>query len=139
MIATVILLAILQTARIEIGNQTLQVEIADTPDAQAKGLMERTHLPKNTGMLFVFDQPKILAFWMKNTLIPLSIAYFDEKKQLLETADMPVLEENAGSPPLYISSKPALYALEVPQYWFREKGIKKGMEFSFLDQTDGLE
>ena len=124
---------------IAIGGESVRVEIADTPEARQKGLMGRKQLLPNTGMLFIFDQPQPLSFWMKNTFIPLSIAFFDEKKQLIETMDMPVLERSTDRHPLFISSRPALYALEVPQKWFQEKGIEKGMEFSFIDQPDELE
>lgn len=138
MFAIAILLSILQTTQISLGGHPISVEIADTPKTQEKGLMGRKELPPNTGMLFVFKRPQILVFWMKDTLIPLSLAYFDENKKLIETIDMPVAEKG-GRLSYFRSSKPALYALEVPEHWFQENGIMKGMEFSFLDQPDRLE
>jgi uncharacterized protein len=126
-------------SKIKIGGQTLSVEIADTTKSREKGLMGRKHLDPNAGMLFVYEKPQILAFWMKDTLIPLSIAFFDEKKKLIETIDMPVLASSTDQPPLFICSRPALYALEVKEHWFRENGIEKGMEFSFLGSSDSLQ
>ena len=139
MFATLIFSAILQISQIAIGGQTLQVEIADTPETRSKGLMDRKHLAPNTGMLFVFEKPSYQVFWMKDTMIPLSIAFFDENKKLLETIDMLVWDKSTDTPPLYRNSKPALYALEVPQHWFEDKGIEENMKFSFLDRQNQLE
>lgn len=138
MFASIILIASLHTCQITIGKETMKVEIANSDEARTKGLMGRKHLAGGSGMLFVFDQPKILSFWMKNTEIPLSIAFFDERKLLIDLFDMPVPPSNRQLP-IFQSSKPALYALEVPQNWFQDHGIYKGMEFSFLDQSNELE
>jgi uncharacterized membrane protein (UPF0127 family) len=137
MFATLILL-VLPTCQIAIGEQQIKVEIADTPKAQMRGLMGRKSLSQGHGMLFVYEKPEILSFWMKDTEIPLSIAFFDEKKRLIEVYDMPVPSKSAAYLS-YKSSKPAVYALEVPMHWFQENGIAKGMEFSFLDLPDRLE
>ena len=115
------------------------MEVADTHESRVKGLMGREHLDPNTGMLFIFEEPQPLTFWMKDTVIPLSIAFFDDKKKLIETFDMPVLSESDGPPPLFKSSRPVLYALEVPEHWFLTKGIEKGMEFSFLEPYDSIQ
>ncbi len=132
MFATCILLAVLETSRIVLGGQALDVEIADTPKTRETGLMGRSFMEDGRGMLFVFDKPEILSFWMKNTRIPLSIGFFDEKKRLIETVEMAV--PLPGAPlAVYRSSKPSLYALEVPAQWFSKKRIEKGAEFSFLD------
>jgi len=101
--------------------------------------MGRKTLPPNTGMLFVFDTPQRLSFWMKDTPIPLSIAFFDEERKLIETLDMEVSPDQKQPTPSYWSSEPALYALEVSKDWFREKGIEPGEEFSFLDLLDRIE
>ena len=138
MLAIAIFLGLMQS-HIAIGDQKLLVEIADTQESQARGLMGRSELPENTGMLFVFNKPQTLTFWMKDTKIPLSIAYFDESKKLIDIYDMPVLPKKKDSPPLFQSTKPALYALEVPQNWFKKTGIGKGAEFSFLDRPNPLE
>jgi hypothetical protein len=76
----------------------------------------------------------MLAFWMKNTRIPLSIAFFDESQKLINALDMD--PATSDSPPLYHSEAPAKYALEVPKGWFAKHRIRRGMKFSFHDQQD---
>jgi hypothetical protein len=123
---------------IRLGEEVLSVEIATTHETRAKGLMGRESVAEGTGMLFVYPHPQILTFWMKNTLIPLSIAFFDEKKQILNIVDMPVAKK--GRPlPTYSSSGLALYALEVPQGWFTRHKIGPGAKFSFLEEGVPLE
>lgn len=115
--------------QIQIENEIIEIEIADTTSKRAKGLMYRKYLPKNHGMLFIYDIPNILHFWMKNTLIPLSIAFIDENGMIIDIQDM---ESYAGQPddslPVYTSKSPALYALEMSQGWFKEKNIEPGMK-----------
>ena len=118
---------------VEIGGLQVEVEIADTEEAWLKGLMFRKHLPEGSGMLFVYPKPSILSFWMKNTLIPLSIAFFDEEKKLLNIEDMPILKKGE-TPRTFVSISPAKYALEAPLGWFAKHKIKPGMKFSLLDQ-----
>lgn len=119
---------------IQIGSETLLVEIADTYQARNRGLMGRTELPQGRGMLFIYDKAARLCFWMKDTLIPLSIGFFDERKSLLEVLDM--------DPPIgncyikYRCRALAQYALEVPQGWFEKHKIQTGDKFSFLEATD---
>jgi uncharacterized membrane protein (UPF0127 family) len=139
MFAYAILLTILQQAQIQIGEEKIKVEIADSPRTREQGLMGRKELPEGFGMLFVYEEPKHLSFWMKDTEIPLSIAFFDEDKKLIEIHEMPVIDAKNKTPPHFKSSREALYALEVPQKWFSKKGIGRGAKFSFLDQTDRLE
>ncbi|MBS0626058.1 MAG: DUF192 domain-containing protein [Verrucomicrobia bacterium] len=115
--------------KIYLGGETLVVEVALTEKDTAKGLMGRKELKEGNGMLFVYAKPDILTFWMKNTYIPLSVAFFDEKKTLINFCDMYPSEDD--SPPLYKSSAPAVYALEVPQGWFEKHKIVPGMKFSF--------
>lgn len=122
------------SARIAINDQVLEVKIAKTPEERAKGLMGKKSLPEGTGMLFVYPQPEKLCFWMKNTSIPLSIAFFNEKKELLNILNMSLPD---GEPlPTYHSKGPALYALEVSQGWFQKHGITPPMRFSFLDPEE---
>lgn len=123
---------------LQLGGYRLKVEIADTQEARARGLMFREHLDEGMGMLFIFEKPDILSFWMKNTLIPLSIAFFDENQTLLNIEDMhPVQKER--NLPSFKSKAPAKYALEVPQGWFKKNKITPGMKFSFLDQCKSVE
>lgn len=119
-------------AKIILGGHAIEVEIADTDRARSRGLMGRDSLKPGTGMLFVYEKPQLLSFWMKNTKIPLSIAFFDERKILFQILDMDPPEESLES---YQSSRPAQYALEVPQGWFEANKIRPGMKFSSsLDQ-----
>jgi hypothetical protein len=130
MLLAITLAAMLQTTQLEIGGKTLTVEIAETPKTREMGLMGRTSLANGEGMLFIFDSPEVLSFWMKDTLIPLSIGFFDEKKRLINTAEMLPHPRGAGAPPSYRSSSPAQYALEAPKNWFRENKITPGMKFT---------
>ena len=99
----------------------IEVEIADTEDSRALGLMGRQSLSHDSGMLFVFDQPDNLSFWMKNTHIPLSIAFISETGEIINIENMyPHDHGNTRS------SKPATCALEVNQGWFKQKGIHPG-------------
>lgn len=134
MIFELIAAVFLSTTQIAIGDKTLEVEIADTEQARTCGLMNRETLEEGKGMLFIFDRPAPLSFWMKNTTIPLSIGYFDENRKLLNTADMKPSTKGQVDFPVYPSAGPARYALEVPQGWFNKNNIEKGMKFSFLDQ-----
>ena len=134
-----LLFAALQTCQIDLGEHILIVEVADTAASQSKGLMDRDHLEEGKGMLFVFKTPSILSFWMKNTKIPLSIGFFDETKQLIETFDMTPPPLNAKRLPSFQSSKEASYALEVPQSWFQTHNIRPGMKFSFHDPSNAIE
>lgn len=132
-----VLLSTAFAAQIRIGKEILDVEIADTQESRAIGLMGRKTLPEGKGMLFVYDKAQRLAFWMKNTWIPLSIGFFDDQKILIKTLDM--------DPPVgdhlirYRSTAPARYALEVPQGWFERHKILVGNKFSFLESSDPVE
>lgn len=113
------------------SGKKITVEIATTSEEKAKGLMYRKDLPKDTGMLFIFDNEQRLSFWMKNTYIPLTIGFFDSKMKLLETKDMqphlgPVSDEKL---PHYESAQIAKYALEMPLGWFAKNKIKAGATF----------
>jgi hypothetical protein len=111
----------LKEVRIEVGGHTLTVELARTPEEREKGLMFRRSLGPEQGMLFIFQEPATHSFWMKNTFIPLDVGYFDAEGFLIEVHSM----EPENEVKTYTSSEPALYALEVNQGWFREKGLKK--------------
>lgn len=115
-----------KTARIQVGSKKIKVEIADDTEKRNHGLMFRKSLPKDEGMLFVFDRPEPLNFWMKNTVIPLSIGYFDSKKTLIDVQEMvPEASEMVVSPKIYASRGPAQYALEMNPGWFTKNKIIK--------------
>lgn len=112
--------------KFSINGTELQSEIANTEPKRQKGLMYRDQMEENHGMLFVFDQPTFLSFWMKNTKIPLSIAYIDEKCILIDIQKMEPHYGKPGHPPSYPSRKRAQYALEMNQGWFQKNNIKVG-------------
>jgi uncharacterized protein len=85
--------------------------------------MYRTALGENRGMLFIYPDERELSFWMKNTLIPLSIAYIDSEGRITDILDMKPLDDR---PPHYVSSEPVQYALEVNKGFFDKKGVKLG-------------
>jgi uncharacterized membrane protein (UPF0127 family) len=95
--------------------------VAKTPAERAKGLMGRKHLGQEGGMFFIFETEDYHAFWMKDTLIPLSIAFVDKSGLIVEIADMKPLSLDSHSPP-----KPVLYTLEMKKGWFSTNGIKVG-------------
>lgn len=123
---------------LRIGSAQLYVEIASTTDTRNLGLMHRESLPENHGMLFVYDAPETLSFWMKNTRIPLTIGFFNAEKILLQTEDMDPPKSSQLPLRVYKSSKPALYALEVPQHWFIKNKISIGDKFSLQDVDESL-
>jgi uncharacterized membrane protein (UPF0127 family) len=109
-----------------INAETLYVEVADDPWEHQRGLMFREYLPDNMGMLFIFPYPQRLHFWMKNTYIPLSIAYISSDWKILEIYDMEPLSERLVS-----SKNKVQYALEVNRGYFQRKGIKLGDRVKF--------
>ncbi|MDO6387602.1 MULTISPECIES: DUF192 domain-containing protein [Uliginosibacterium] len=111
----------LRTVELRAGMYRIEAEVASTEKQHEIGLMHRASMPAHAGMLFVFDQAQEYCFWMKNTQIPLSIAFLDEAGKIVNIADMqPQSEEN------HCAAKPVRYALEMNQGWFRSKGIKAG-------------
>ncbi|WP_159990863.1 DUF192 domain-containing protein [Pelistega ratti] len=109
------------TITLHFPKQILTAEIVNNSTSRAKGLMFRQNLEKNTGMLFVFPDSQRRCFWMKNTFIPLSIAYIDHHHQIIDILDLHPLDETA-----ICSSKPAMFALEVNQGWFDQHHIRVG-------------
>ena len=105
----------------EKGRVVIKAEIALTTAQHAQGLMHRKELKDNNGMLFIFERDDILSFWMKNTLIPLSIAYITSDGRILEIHDM-----TPGNLNPVRSSRSVRYALEVPQGWFDRAGLGPG-------------
>jgi uncharacterized membrane protein (UPF0127 family) len=99
----------------------IQAEVAASPQERAIGLMHRKSMPANNGMLFVFEEAQPQCFWMKNTLLPLSIAFLDDAGQVVNIADMKPLDESS-----HCSAKPVRFALEMNQGWFAKRGIKAG-------------
>ncbi len=125
-------LLICQTSLIRLNDRVLSVELAQTDGEHHKGLMGRTELSDQEGMLFVYEEPRILGFWMKGTKIPLSIAFFDENRILLNIQEMSLPKRSEQYPKVYRSNQPALYALEAPEGWFDRHGVKPGMRFDWI-------
>ncbi len=105
----------------------LNIEIADNEFRRRKGLMFRKSLPANEGMLFVFEYDQKLSFWMKNTYIPLSVAFIDASGIIRELYDMVPLNEHI----IYSSKHSVRYALEVNKGWFAKHHIAQGCRVFF--------
>ncbi|MBT8396923.1 MAG: DUF192 domain-containing protein [Gemmatimonadetes bacterium] len=105
------------------GPDTVQVEVARTPAEREKGLMFRERLAKGRGMLFVFPDATVRSFWMKDTFVPLDIAYLDSNLRIIDI--LPMEPQSLDTQP---SSGPAMFALEVPMGWFEEVGIAVGAQ-----------
>lgn len=104
-----------------IGKHKLVAEVAATPDQRSTGLMHRFSLRPDHGMLFVFERSERLSFWMRNTYIPLSIAFIGPDGKIVNIEDMVPQTETS-----HWSRGPALYALEMRKGWFAERGIREG-------------
>ena len=118
----------LPTVQLGIKGHRLVAETAATTATRTVGLMHRFSLKPDHGMLFVFDAPQPLAFWMKNTFVPLSIAFIGVDGRILNIEDMAPRTETT-----HPSRGLALYALEMKKGWFAERGIAAG------ERVDGLE
>lgn len=111
------------------------VLVADEPELRSRGLMFREEYPADAGMLFVFEAPTRGSFWMKNTLIPLSIAFIDDEGQLLEVHEMAPCEEDPC--PRYGPDAEYRYALEANRGFFAELGIGPGWRLDIDDVSGG--
>jgi len=99
----------------------VRAEIARTQEERNKGLMYRKNLPDGEGMLFIYERDEVMSFWMKNTVVPLSIAFIASDGRIIEVRDMYPRDENSVH-----SSRSVRYALEVPQGWFSRAGVQNG-------------
>jgi len=115
----------LPTIDLVAGMHVIKAELAVTPQQQATGMMFRREMPGNEGMLFVNEEPGVRCFWMRNTLIPLTIAFIADDGTIVNLADMKPLDESS-----HCSTKPVRYALEMKQGWFDKRGIKAGFKLS---------
>jgi uncharacterized protein len=119
----------------------VRVQIADTPDRQEVGLMCRNTLESDAGMLFIFPASTRTSFWMKNTLIPLAIAFIDANWHIVKIMEMPVApdptSDDASAFPLYGPHQPFRYALEVNAGFFKAHGISEQGEVRFVQESQG--
>jgi uncharacterized membrane protein (UPF0127 family) len=111
----------LPTVVLQAGLHQITAEVARTPQQQQIGMMMRTQMAQHEGMLFVFDDVSARCFWMKNTLLPLSIAFIADDGTIVNLADMQPRSEAS-----HCSTKPVRYALEMNQGWFVKRGIQAG-------------
>ncbi len=119
--------------QIMINGVTFDVDLAITQSEQSHGLMGKTKLKNNQGMLFVYDEPQLLSFWMKETLIPLDIIFFDRDGRLLEffSGVQPCKKEPCKT---YSNRTPALYVLELPAGTAKRLKLKRGDAFQTIRQ-----
>ncbi len=110
---------------LSVGMFQIDAQVATTGEEQATGLMYRKEMPQHEGMLFVFQSPSPLCFWMKNTLIPLTAAFIDDDGTIVNLEDM-----KPKSLDSHCAKKPVRYVLEMNQGWFAKKGFKAGTKLS---------
>jgi uncharacterized membrane protein (UPF0127 family) len=115
----------LPTVNLNAGMHNIVAMVARTPEQRAVGLMHRREMPVHEGMLFVFEQPATQCFWMKNTLLPLSIAFLADDGTIVNLADM-----QPQSLDSHCSAQPVRYALEMNQGWFARRGVNAGARLS---------
>jgi uncharacterized membrane protein (UPF0127 family) len=111
----------LAQVRLTAGIHNINAELASTPPQREIGLMFRSVMPANDGMLFVFERPGQQCFWMKNTLIPLSVAFIGDDGSVVNIDDMKPQTLDS-----HCSAKPVRFVLEMNEGWFAKRGIKAG-------------
>ncbi len=112
------------------GMHRIEAEVAATPASRQTGMMLRTFMAPQRGMLFVFPEAAEHCMWMRNTLVPLSVAFLDEKGKIINVEDMkPRTEEN------HCSLKPARYALEMNLGWFKSRGLGAGFSIGGIEKA----
>jgi hypothetical protein len=119
----------LPVVQLSAGMHLIRAEVAADYSSRGRGLMHRKSLGANAGMLFIFDAAAIHCMWMKNTYIPLSVAFLDAQGAIINIADMQPHSEQS-----HCAARPAVYALEMAQGWFAQRGIKPGMKLSGLEK-----
>jgi hypothetical protein len=116
-----------KTSQVKVAGHPLKVELAIEEPQRLQGLMYRKSLGKEDGMLFIFDEPGYHSIWMKNTLIPLSVAFVDKDGVILNIADMEPQTLDS-----HMAAGPAVYAIETNRGWYADKKVKAG------DKVTGL-
>jgi uncharacterized membrane protein (UPF0127 family) len=111
----------LPVVQLNAGMHLIRAEVAADYGTRMTGLMHRASMPSNAGMLFIFDEAGAQCMWMKNTLIPLSVAFIDDRGAIINVEDMAPQTEDS-----HCAERPARYALEMNRGWFAARGIKPG-------------
>lgn len=115
---------------LSMGIHRIEAEVAATQDLRMQGLMFRERMADNHGMLFVFPDAQRHCMWMRNTLLPLSVAFLDEQGHIINVEDMQPRTENN-----HCAAKPARYALEMNLGWFKRKGMTAGAPLAGLERA----
>ncbi len=115
----------LPVVQLQAGMHNIRAQVATSPEQRATGLMHRKEMAQHEGMLFVFEQPSVQCFWMKNTLLPLSIAFLAEDGTVVNVDEMKPQTLDS-----HCSDKPVRYVLEMNQGWFAKRGVKPGAKLS---------
>ena len=113
----------LPTIELGVGMHNIVAEVARTPQQQQIGMMMRTRMEPHEGMLFVFDEPAPRCFWMRNTLLPLAIAFVADDGTIVNIAEMQPQSDDS-----HCAAKPVRFALEMNKGWFAKRGIQPGMK-----------
>jgi uncharacterized membrane protein (UPF0127 family) len=111
-------------AQLNAGMHLIRAEVVSDPGTRAQGLMYRKSMAQNAGMLFIFDEAAVHCMWMKNTLIPLSVAFIDDRGAIVNVEDMEPQTEAS-----HCAAQPVRYALEMNRGWFAARGVKPGRRF----------
>lgn len=124
--------ALAEMPRIELsaGIHRIHAEVAYTDAMRQQGLMHRRAMAPQDGMLFVFEQSERFCMWMKNTYLPLSVAFLDEAGTILNVEDMAPQTESS-----HCAAKPARYALEMNLGWFSQRGLRAGSKISGIERA----
>jgi len=118
-----------QTIQLNAGMHLIHAEVAADMSTRSRGLMFRKSLAPNAGMVFVFDEASLHCMWMKNTLIPLSVAFLDDSGTIINIENMAPQTEDT-----HCAARPARYALEMDRGWFAARGIKPGTKLGGMEK-----
>jgi uncharacterized membrane protein (UPF0127 family) len=111
--------------KLGVGMHLIDTQLAQTPEQRQIGLMWRKDLPQNEGMLFVFEQPSVQCFWMRNTLTALTAAFVEDDGTIVNLEDMKPQSDDS-----HCSTKPVRFVLEMNQGWFKKRGIQAGFKLT---------
>lgn len=120
----------LPVMELQAGVHRIEAEVAHLPQTRVQGLMQRREMPPQRGMLFVFPESDRHCMWMKNTLLPLAVAFLDDAGRIINVAEM-----QPGSEDSHCAAAPARYALEMNTGWFARRGLKPGAVIMGIDRA----